>query len=257
DSKGNKLIDILKEKNISIGIKLDKGLKDFNENEKVSLGLQDLDERCRDDLFKDAEFAKWRSVFNITENTPSKECIEENCAILADYAEVCQKNGIVPILEPEILWDGNYSEERAKMVYLVVLSTLILKINKKNLFLPGLLIKIGFPTHGKQSKMSICPKETGKLTYHVLLSTIPPAIPGIVFLSGGHSSEEAFNLLNEVNKERGKNKWALTFSYGRALTDPFLSTWQGKEENVDNAQKVFGKQLEKCFNAVDLPNKKK
>lgn len=255
DSSGQKLTDILKEKNIAFGIKLDTGLKDFNDNEKVTKGLDDLNERIKNPLFAEAEFAKWRSVFTISNDTPTKECVNENCAILADYAEICQKNGIVPILEPEILWDGNYTNEKAESVYKTVLSTLLLKINQKNLFLPGLLIKTGYTTHGKHSKLEICPRESAKLTYHVLASTIPPAIPGVVFLSGGHSSEESFSLLSEVNKEKSKNYWALTFSYGRALTDPFLSVWKGKEENVEKAQETFLKQVDKCFSAVKSANK--
>lgn len=250
DDLGRDLVDILTGHNISVGIKLDKGLTDFGSCEQVSVGLEDLDLRCKESRFSKAEFSKWRSVFRVSDKTPTKECIDENCSILAEYAEISQRNNMVPIVEPEILWDGDYCAEKAARAQKRILSTLIQYLNSRDVYMPGILIKTSFVTSGKMSNDTATARDVGLLTFHVMLATIPCGVPGVVFLSGGHTPEEATNYLRRVNQERGIHTWQLSFSFGRALTDPFLSEWAGKDENVEKAQHVFLKRVEECFVAI-------
>jgi len=255
DDTGKNLVDILVEHAISVGIKLDKGLIEFGDGEQVSVGLEDLDHRCKDTRFAKAEFSKWLCVFQVSENTPTKECIDENCSILAEYAEISQKNNMVPIVEPEILWEGDYNAEKAATAQKKVLSTLIMCLNQREIYIPGILVKTSFVTSGRGSSDKASPKDIGLLTFNTLLATIPSGVPGVVFLSGGHTSEEATEYLKRVNEEKGMRTWQLSFSFGRALTDPFLSAWGGKDQNVQNAQKVFLERINECFNAVKCNRK--
>lgn len=250
DDTGKSLADILAEHGIIVGIKLDKGLTEFGESEHVSVGLEDLDHRCKEPIFSKAEFTKWRSVFRVSDTTPTRECIEENCAILAEYAEISQRNNMVPIVEPEILWDGDHSAEKAARAQKVILSTLMQYLNARNVYIPGVIVKTSFVTSGCKSGDVKSPKDVGILTFHVLLDTIPCGVSGVVFLSGGHTPEEATEYLKCVNKERGRHTWPLSFSFGRALTDPFLSKWMGKDENVEEAQQTLLKKIDECFSAV-------
>lgn len=241
---GKKFPEILTESNISVGIKLDKGLIDFKDDEHVSIGLEDLDLRCK--KFQMAHFAKWRSVFRITDDLPSACCILENCNVLAEYAEICQKNKIVPIVEPEFLWDGSYSIERAGFIMKIVLSTLMAQLNGRGIFIPGVLIKTSFCTAGKNSQPAPLLHEISHHTVESLMFTIPCAVPGIVFLSGGHSPDDSLKILEHVNLEKGSHPWSLSYSFGRALTDPMLEIWLGQSENIKKAQAVLSKRIEKC-----------
>ncbi|KAL0265649.1 UNVERIFIED_CONTAM: hypothetical protein PYX00_011363 [Menopon gallinae] len=250
DDTGKSLVDILIEHGILVGVKLDKGLIEFGDSEQVSVGLEDLDHRCKEPAFAKADFTKWRSVFKVSATTPTRKCIEENCAILAEYAEISQKNNMVPIVEPEILWDGDYSAEKAAGAQKVILSTLIQYLNARNVYTPGVIVKTSFVTSGCKSGDVKSPKDVGMLTFHVLLDTIPCGISGVVFLSGGHTPEEATEYLKCVSKERGRHTWPLSFSFGRALTDPFLSKWMGKDENIEEARQALLKKIDECFSAV-------
>lgn len=250
DDAGKRLPDILADQGIVIGVKLDKGLAAFGDAEHVSVGLEDLENRCKEPRFSRAELSKWRSVFKVSETTPTQECIEENCEILARYAEISQRNNMVPIVEPEILWDGDYCAEKAANAQRVILSTLMKYLNERNVYIPGVLIKTSFVTSGCKSGDVKSAKDVGMLTFHVLLDTIPCGISGVVFLSGGHTPEEATEYLKYVSKERGRHTWPLSFSFGRALTDPFLSKWMGKDENIEEAQQILLNKIDECFNAV-------
>ncbi|KAG0439935.1 Fructose-bisphosphate aldolase [Dictyocoela muelleri] len=244
---GMLLPDILKNKSIHIGIKLDKGLTDFNENEKLSIGLEDLDVRIKKEKYKCASFAKWRSVFHISENTPTKECIAENSRVLAEYAVIAQKNGLVPIVEPEIVRDGEYKIETCLKVTKRILSNVIYELNQHDVFLPGVLIKASFVTAGVSEKNDSL--DVAENTIEALRSTIPCAIPGIVFLSGGHSSEHSFQYLNQLHKCVLHHTWKLTFSFGRALTDPFLKIWKGDEKNLNRAVEILNETIDSCGKA--------
>lgn len=247
DDTGKSLVDILVDHAISVGVKLDKGLIEFGSGEQVAVGLEDLDHRCKDKRFAKAEFSKWRCVFQVSDKTPTKECIDENCSVLAEYAEISQRNNMVPIVEPEILWEGDYAAEKAAAAQRKILSTLMMHLNQRDVYIPGILVKTSFITCGRGSNDKTSSKDVGLLTFNSLLATVPPGVPGIVFLSGGHTPEEATEYLKRVNEEKGMRTWQLSFSYGRALTDPFLSAWAGKDENVQNAQKVFLQRVNECF----------
>ncbi|ADM10875.1 fructose-bisphosphate aldolase B [Encephalitozoon intestinalis ATCC 50506] len=239
DGKGVLLTEILKRKGIEIGVKLDKGLIDYKENEKISVGLEDLELRCKSSEFKDATFAKWRSLFYFYDGIPSEDCINENCSVLAKYAIICQKNGLVPIVEPEIFLEGDYDIESSYKLLRKILSTLMKYLNYESVYIPGILIKTSYVTSGLLSSEEYTPKEVATLTFRALLSTIPCGIPGIVFLSGGHSPEDSINFLNAINMERGCRTWSLSFSFARALTDDALKTWKGDDSNIEEAQKVL------------------
>lgn len=250
DDTGKSLPDILAEHGIVVGVKLDKGLAAFGNTEYVSVGLEDLEKRCKEPRFSKAEFSKWRSAFRVSDRTPTEDCIKENCDVLARYAEISQRNNMVPIVEPEILWDGEYSAEKASNAQKEILSTLMMYLNKRNVYIPGVLVKTNFVTSGCKSGDAKSPKDVGMLTFHVLLDTIPCGISGVVFLSGGHTPEEATEYLKYVSKERGRHTWPLSFSFGRALTDPFLSKWMGKDENIEEAQQVLLNKIDECFSAI-------
>ncbi|CAD24894.1 FRUCTOSE-BISPHOSPHATE ALDOLASE B [Encephalitozoon cuniculi GB-M1] len=243
---GVPLTELLKKKGIEIGIKLDKGLIDYKEKEKISVGLEDLDLRCKSSAFKDATFAKWRSLFYFYDGIPSEDCINENCSILAKYAIICQKNGLVPIVEPEVFLEGDYSMKRSYEVTRQILSTLMKYLNYELVYIPGVLIKASYVTSGQLSNEKYTPKKVATFTLRALLSTIPCGIPGIVFLSGGHGSEDAIGFLNAINMERGCRTWSLSFSFARALTDGVLETWRGDDSNIEEAQKIL---LETSFKA--------
>lgn len=246
---GRLLVDHLIEKGVAPGIKLDKGLQEFDTFEQISIGLEDLDKRLKMDIFKKAIFAKWRSVFSMSQRTPTTKCIDANCDVLAKYSLLCQKHGIVPIVEPELLWDGNHTIERAKVATKTILSSLMYHLNKHEVYLPGVLVKIAFVTSGKETSTNFDPMEVAKATYNCIRSSIPPAIAGIVFLSGGHTKKDSTLFLDGINKIKTE-PYILTFSYGRALSDVVLKEWKAKDENVVKATKAFEIRLKETYQAA-------
>lgn len=251
DAGGVPLVTVLKRKGIEVGVKLDKGLIDYKEREKVSVGLEDLDLRCRCPTFKEASFAKWRSLFYFYGDVPSEDCINENCSVLARYAITCQRNGLVPIVEPEILLDGDYSMDEADGLFRRVLSTLVKHLNYERVYMPGILVKPSFVTPGSLSGEKYTPKKVANFTFKALLSTIPCGVPGVVFLSGGHGAEDAFRFLNAINLEKGCKTWGLSFSFARALTEDVMKAWGGMDSNISEARKVLMELLFKASKAVD------
>ncbi|AFM97635.1 fructose-1,6-bisphosphate aldolase [Encephalitozoon hellem ATCC 50504] len=248
---GVPLTKILKKRGIEIGIKLDKGLIDYKEKEKISVGLEDLDLRCKSSAFKDATFAKWRSLFYFYDGIPSEDCINENCSVLAKYAITCQKNGLVPIVEPEIFLEGDYTIESSYRVFRQILSTLVKYLNYECVYIPGVLIKTSYVTPGMLSDEKYTPKKVATYTFRALLSTIPCGVPGVVFLSGGHSSEDAISFLNAINMERGCRTWTLSFSFARALTNGVLEIWKGEDSNIQEAQRVLLETSFKAYKAAE------
>lgn len=243
---GVPLAELLRKKGIEVGIKLDKGLIDYKEQEKISVGLEDLDLRCKSPVLKGATFAKWRSLFYFYDGIPSEDCINENCSVLAKYAIICQRNGLVPIVEPEIFLEGDYGLESSYMATRQVLGTLMRHLNYEAVYMPGILIKPSFVTSGSLSTEEYTPKKVATFTLRALLSTIPCGVPGIVFLSGGHSSADAIRFLDAINRERGCRTWGLSFSFARALTSGALEAWRGEDSRVPEAQKTL---LETAFRA--------
>jgi fructose-bisphosphate aldolase, class I len=180
-----------------------------------------------------------RSVLKIGNGMPSYLAIEENANVLARYASICQANGLVPIVEPEILMDGDHDLERAMQETERVLAAVYKKLNDHHILLEGTLLKPNMVCPGQDCKTKYSPAQIGAATVTVLSRTVPPAVPGVTFLSGGQSELEATHHLNEMNKLSVTKPWALTFSYGRALQATVLKVWSGKTENVAAAQKAL------------------
>jgi fructose-bisphosphate aldolase class I len=236
---GKKFTDLLNEKGIKIGIKVDKGLKPLpgtTTDEQWTTGLDGLFERC-EQYYKDgARFAKWRNVLSISDVNPTDAAIHDCVTTLAKYAAICQAAGLVPIVEPEIMLDGNHTLERAREVHEKVWGAQYAMLQKYGVLLEGSLFKPSMVVPGAD-----CPKETAetvaKATIETLKRTVPVAMPGVTFLSGGQSEEEATEHIMAMNVT--PPPWALTFSFGRALQASVLKAWGGKEENVPAAQDML------------------
>ncbi|BBN00803.1 fructose-bisphosphate aldolase, class I [Marchantia polymorpha subsp. ruderalis] len=235
---GVPFVDILKQQGILPGIKVDTGLQpiDGTDGETATQGLDGLAERCRRYYQQGARFAKWRAVIKVdSEKHPSSTAIMENAHGLARYAQICQANGLVPIVEPEVtLGDGDYSIERTAYISEKVNSHVFRFLNEYNVILEGILLKPNMILPGLDVPTP-APEEVAKYTVRTMLRSIPAAVPGIHFLSGGMSEEEATLNLNAL-QAYGPTPWSLTFSYGRALQSSTLKIWSGKEENWDAAQ---------------------
>ncbi|XP_057424822.1 fructose-bisphosphate aldolase 6, cytosolic-like [Lotus japonicus] len=239
-ASGKLFVDVLKEANVLTGIKVDKGTVELagTNGETTTQGLDDLGKRCQKYYEAGARFAKWRAVLKIGPNEPSPLSIHENAYGLARYAAICQENGLVPIVEPEILVDGSHDINICADVTERVLAACYKALNDHHVLLEGTLLKPNMVTPGSDSP-KVAPEVIAEHTVRALLRTVPPAVPAIVFLSGGQSEEEATVNLNAMNKLKGKKPWSLTFSFGRALQQSTLKAWAGKEENVETAQATF------------------
>ena len=222
------------------GIKVDKGLNPFNEsdNETLTQGLDDLDERCSEYEKLGAKFTKWRAVINIGEDIPTQECIDANMDALAQYAKIAQENNMVPIVEPEVLMDGEHSAEDCLNATSRSLKSLFDFLNNYNVDITGTLLKPNMITAGSDNPDQISEDEVASLTLECLKKHVPDDLPGIAFLSGGQSDIKATHHLDAMNK-MGGGPWKLTFSYGRALQQSALKTWLGKVENEEAAQAAF------------------
>ncbi|XP_040563351.1 LOW QUALITY PROTEIN: fructose-bisphosphate aldolase [Lepeophtheirus salmonis] len=242
DDTGKPFVELLKERNLIPGIKVDKGVKELfgSEKESTTQGLDDLDVRCAQYKKDGCQFAKWRSVLKIQKNTPSYQAIMENANVLARYASICQANGIVPIVEPEILCDGDHDLERCQKVTETVLAAVYKALNDHHVYLEGTLLKPNMVTSGQSCSNKAGPEAVAHATIEAFSRTIPPAVPGIVFLSGGLSEENASLNINAMNKHTGISRpWRLSFSFGRALQASALRAWQGKDANVKEGQDAF------------------
>ncbi|KAG5899591.1 hypothetical protein JTB14_022919 [Gonioctena quinquepunctata] len=235
---GTPFPELLKQRGIIPGIKVDTGVVPlFGTNDECTTqGLDDLAKRCAQYKKDGCHFAKWRCVLKINEHTPSLTSLIENANVLARYASICQANRIVPIVEPEIIPDGAHNLERCQKVTETVLSFVYKALADHNVFLEGTLLKPNMVTAGQSSSVKATPLEVAIATVTALQRNVPAAVPGICFLSGGQSEEEATINLHAINKIEGKKPWALTFSFGRALQASVLRAWGGKDENVKDAQ---------------------
>jgi fructose-bisphosphate aldolase class I len=230
--------------NVIPGIKVDKGAHNLpgTEGEKVTEGLDGLDARLKEYYELGARFAKWRAVITINESEPSSTCVAANAHALARYAALCQENGIVPIVEPEILMDGSHTIEDSFVVTEEVLHSVFYELYGQNVLLEGMILKPNMVLSGYKCSEQASVDEVAEMTVIVLKRCVPSAVPGIAFLSGGQSNEDATAHLNSMNKILGDSSlWNLTYSYGRALQSPALDAWRGKEENVSAAQNAFYK----------------
>ncbi|CAK90045.1 unnamed protein product (macronuclear) [Paramecium tetraurelia] len=241
---GKNFVQLLQEKGIVAGIKVDKGLGVLpgTQDESATLGLDSLASMAAEHYKLGCRFAKWRAVLKIGNGLPSQQAIQENAWGLARYAAICQENGLVPIVEPEILADGDHSIEVCQKVTEKVLAAVFKALNENNIFLEGCLLKPNMVTPGSTNadRSKVTPQEIGYRTALALSRTVPPALVGVTFLSGGQSEEEASLNLNAMNQLTTVRKpWALTFSYGRALQNTAVKTWAGKQENWEIAQQAL------------------
>jgi len=234
---GTPFAEVLKKKGIVIGIKVDMGvapIRGTNE-ETYTQGWDNLAQRVKKYYADGARFAKWRAVLKIDEHCPTDLAIEENATGLARYGAICQDNGLVPVIEPEILTDGNHSLEKCAEVTQKVLAAVYKSIHDHKLLLEGTLLKPNMVQPGVNGPKTTH-EQNALATVTVLRRTVPVAVPGVVFLSGGQSEEDATLNLNAINRVPLVRPWNLSFSYGRALQYSVIRTWAGKKENVAAAR---------------------
>jgi fructose-bisphosphate aldolase, class I len=232
---GSSFINVLTNNGIIPGIKVDGGTVALagHPEEKITEGLDNLRNRLTEYAKMGLRFAKWRAVIIIGKDIPTQTCIEANAHTLARYAALCQEAGIVPIVEPEVLMDGDHTMERCFEVTEQVLHTVFNQLYKQGVVLEGMILKPNMIVPGLACKKQDSIDEVADATVKCLLRTVPAAVPGIAFLSGGQSPELASARLNAMNV-RFKNKlpWELSFSFGRAIQQPALDIWHGNEKNV-------------------------
>jgi fructose-bisphosphate aldolase, class I len=237
---GTPFPQLLAKKGIMPGIKVDKGPVDipFFPGEVVTEGLDGLRGRLKEYKELGAKFAKWRAVISIGDGIPTYTCLKANGHALARYAALCQEAGIVPIVEPEVLLDGNHSIERCQDVSEDTLRITFAQLAEQRVYLEGMVLKPSMVVSGKDNPRQAGVEEVAERTVRVLKRTVPAAVPGIAFLSGGQSAVSATEHLNAINK-LGPLPWQVTFSYARALQDPALKAWKGDAANVPAAQRIF------------------
>jgi fructose-bisphosphate aldolase class I len=239
-SHGQAFSELLTSLGILAGIKVDKGLVNLPNNavEQYTQGLDGLDDRLKEYKSKGVSFAKWRAVYHVAANIPSQLAIKTNSEGLAAYAALCQANGIVPMVEPEVLIDGDYTIERSAVVTEAVLHSLFHTLYKHKVTLEHLILKPSMVISGKKSTTQASSEQIGKHTVTVLRRTVPAAVPSINFLSGGQTPEAATANLNVINLQPG-NPWNISYSYARALQDYCMKAWKGDPKNIAVAQKIF------------------
>jgi len=238
---GRPMVDVLGDQGIVPGIKVDTGLKPLAgaDGEQWCSGLDGLHERCSKAYAQGARFAKWRTAIRIDEEKgfPTSLAMTEAAWGLARYARVCQETGLVPIVEPEVLIDGTHDQTTTAKHQKRFISTVYKYLEDNNVMLEGTLLKPSMTVSGVDCENKPTPAEVASKTVETLESCIPPAMPGVTFLSGGISEEDSSIYLNEINKIDRKGPWALTFSFSRAMQSSCIKIWDGKPENVDAAQK--------------------
>ena len=240
-AEGVAFVKVMQDAGIIPGIKVDKGAHPLagHEGEKVTEGLDGLRQRLKEYSALGARFAKWRAVITIGDNMPTLACIEANCHALARYAALCQEAVIVPIVEPEVLMDGTHTLDACYEVTEATLRNLYNEMYEQNVLLEGSILKASMVIAGKDCPQHADVDEVARATVECLLNTVPAAVAGVVFLSGGQGNEEATAHLDAMNR-LGDFPWPLSFSYGRALQAPALALWgEDTENNIETAQQVL------------------
>ena len=236
---GRSLVEIITSQGALPGIKVDKGLAQIGDSkESLTQGLEGLDERLKEYYELGAKFTKWRAVINIGDEMPSSEAIAANMEALADYAKIVQNNNMVPMVEPEVLMDGNHSIEDCYDATSRCLDSLFSNLANKGVDIKGTILKPNMVTSGSAASTQANIEEVAQKTVECLKANVPENLPGITFLSGGQSDMDATAHLDAMNKIGGFN-WKLSFSYGRALQQPALKAWMGKKENASLAQNAL------------------
>lgn len=249
---GKTFVEYLNDRGVIPGIKVDQGLVNFeNSDEKYTQGLDGLPDRLKEYYNMGARFAKWRAAFEVTDHSPSDMAIQKNCEILANYASDCQAANIVPIVEPELVYDGDYPIEKNIEYTGKILDQLFTELEKKQINLAGCILKVNMVLAGKRQEKQSTPEEVGHATAKVLREHVPQELAGVVFLSGGQSVTQATENLHEVIKN-GPFPWTITFSYARALQGPALQAWKGNNDNADAARKAFHERLIANTNALKV-----
>ena len=237
---GTPLVDLIKNQGALPGIKVDKGLAPLvsSPEETLTQGLDGLDERCKEYLTLGAKFTKWRAVIKISDDIPTDGCIQANMEALAKYAKIVQDNNMVPMVEPEVLMDGNHSIEKCYEVTSKSLKMLFKSLKDEGVNIGGTILKPNMVTSGSIAESQASIQKVAEMTVQCLKENVPSDLPGITFLSGGQSDVNATAHLDAMNKIGGFS-WKLSFSYGRALQQPSLKAWLGKEENIPKAQEAL------------------
>lgn len=249
---GDSFIKILNDSGIIVGIKVDIGAKDLagHPGEKISEGLDGLRDRLREYYQMGARFAKWRAVMVVGNNIPGRACIVANAQALARYAALCQEAGLVPVVEPEVLMDGGHTMDRCCEVTEEVLRTVFHHLYTQAVMLEGMILKPNMVLPGLTCSKQETVDDIADATVKCLLRSVPAAVPGIMFLSGGQSAELASARLNAMNvRFKLRLPWALSFSFSRAIQQPALEIWHGKEANVSAVQNVLNHRA-KCNRAA-------
>jgi len=236
---GTAMVDVLTKAGIIPGIKVDKGAKSIANaaSETVTEGLDGLRERCQEYVSLGARFAKWRAVIKIGSDIPSEHCISVNAHALARYASLCQESGLVPIVEPEVLMDGSHDIDQCEIVTENTLKALYHELHKQGVVLEGTLLKPNMVISGSECTQQAGIDEVAERTVTCLKRSVPAAVPGIVFLSGGQSDETATLHLNSMNANHVDLPWKLSFSYGRALQAAPLKAWGGSD--IERGKQAF------------------
>src|SRR5262245_18930864 len=253
NSSGTPLAGLLTQQGVIPGIKVDNGAKPLagSAGYTVTDGLDGLRDRLKDYRQMGARFAKWRAVIRIGEGLPSLACVRANAHALARYAALCQEQNLAPIVEPEVLMDGSHTIERCEEVTGNVLETVFDALFEQGVRLEGMLLKPNMIIAGKQCQQQASVEQVAGATLRCLQRRVPPAVPGIVFLSGGQDHLAATMHLNAINQLEGSKPWKLSFSFGRALQDEALRDWLGKPQNRQAAQQAFARRA-KCISAAAL-----
>lgn len=228
---------VLVDKGIIPGIKVDQG-KEKVKGEFITKGIEGLASRLKEYYKLGARFTKWRAVYEISDSTPSNAAINKNAELMAEFALISQKSGLVPIVEPEVLMDGSHGIEKCAEVTKKVLSSIFSELEKKEVILEQILLKPNMVVPGKGSEEKMEPEKVAVETINTLSRVLPEELPGVVFLSGGQTPDEATTNLSAINKKE-KCPWELSFSFGRALQKEALEAWKGKDENAKMAQELF------------------
>lgn len=239
---GTPFVKLVHEAQIIPGIKTDLGAKDMpnHPGEKVTEGLDGLRERLKEYYGMGARFSKWRAVITIGDSIPSRGCIEVNASTLARYAALCQEQGLVPIVEPEVLMDGDHTLERCRAVTEEVLHTVFDQLYLQRVAFEGMILKPNMVVPGLKCPVQESVEEVADATVETLLRAVPAAVPAVAFLSGGQSDELASQRLSAMNKRfKGRMPWALAFSYARAIQQPAMEIWKGDPANIPAAQKAL------------------